>query len=117
MNHMNISGTITEDPQSNEHDGILAASIRLKFYLESTVTVLAVGAVAQELCNFHNGEGILVSGKLIGTNGKLEILAERVAPDKGYRRVPPTYNTAGSSGGSRREALPMRVGKKAKRHW
>lgn len=117
MNRVELSGTITDGPQSNEHDGILAASIRINFFMEATVTVVAVGAVAEQLCKFQNGEGILVSGTFIGKNGRVEILAETLAPHRAFRHLPATHNVAGPSAFSRHEVLPMRVGKKAKRHW
>ena len=84
MNSLNLSGTIQGEPESREHNGLLAARINIIFASESTVTVVALGALAQQICDqYKNGDGIIVTGRLTGKSGNLEIMAEKVAPHRG----------------------------------
>ena len=118
MNSLRLSGTLVDDPRSTDHENIVAASATIIFALESTVDVLTVGGRAQELCGYRKGDGIIVTGRLAGKNGKLEILAEHLAP---FRAV--IYERAQAA---KREvpsisiALPMTRPKRpkaAKKHW
>jgi hypothetical protein len=119
MNSLHLSGTILEAPVSSEHNKILAARVTVTFAAESTVTVVAVGAVAQELCSYKAGDGIIVTGRLAGKLGKLEILAEKVAPHRGgiYERHNKEHKRAELSERYNPEIKDLRRLKTVKRHW
>lgn len=118
MNNLHLSGSLQGEPLSSSHNGILAARVTLTFAAESTVTVVAVGAVAQELCSYKAGDGIIVTGRLTGKLGKLEILAEKVAPHRGgiYERQNKEHKRTEQQERYNPELKGLRV-KEAKRHW
>lgn len=79
MNEIRLNGTLRSGPEKRSDE---AARALLAFNKEqSVVRVFALGAAAQELCQFNAGDGVLITGQLlISEDGTAEILAARIFP-------------------------------------